>query len=138
MTSAHADLQQARKTALSVGTVLLALGGWSWWRVHPWRAGILAGAGACLLLLGLAAPRWARPFHLVWMRFAALLGYVNSRLILGLMYYGVFTPLGFFLKLAGRDPLRRRGAFRQKQSAESYWIARSKPRQDREQFERLF
>ena len=127
------DHIQSRQTALLVGAVLLALGGFSWWRAHPLRAEILAGAGAVLILLGLIAPQWARPFHVAWMKFAFFLGHVNSRLILGLMYYGVLTPVGFVTRLAGRDPLNRR-----RKSAGSYWIPRVKPRQGRGQFERLF
>ena len=125
--------RQSRQTALSVGVVFVAFGGISFWRHHLLRAEVLAGAGALLLLLGALAPRWARPFHAAWMRFAHALGYVNSRIILSIMFYGVMTPVGFFLRLAGRDPLRRRRA-----ASDSYWIPRPKTRQDREQFERLF
>lgn len=125
--------RQARKTALVVGVVLLALGFWSVWRHHALRAQVLCGLGAYLLVLGLVAPRWAVPFHDAWMKLAHGLGWINSRLLLGILYYGVFTPLGRLLRLARRDPLHRRGP-----GAGSYWITRPKPRQDREQFERLF
>ena len=127
------ETQQARRTAVLVGTVLLALAAFSVWRQHPLRAQILAGLGAYLVLLGLVAPRFAQPFHRAWMKLAAFLGYVNSRLLLGLLYYGVFTPLGWLLRLSGRDPLNRR-----RPAGDSYWIPRARPRQDREQFERLF
>ena len=43
------------------------------------------------------------------------------------------TPYGFISRLAGRDPLRRRGG-----GGESYWVERKRTRQGREQFERLF
>jgi hypothetical protein len=62
-----------------------------------------------------------------------VLGYVNSRVLLTLMYYGVFTPYRLFSRLFGRDPLRRRGP-----AQESYWVERKRTRQEREQFERLF
>ncbi|MBI3666534.1 MAG: hypothetical protein HY236_09990 [Acidobacteria bacterium] len=132
MTDRRAELKQARKTALAVGSVLLVLAGGSLWRGHLLRAEIFGGAGAVLLLLGLAAPRWTVPFHRAWMKLAGWLGYVNSRVLLSIMYYGVLTPVGFLLRLAGRDPLRRR------KGAASCWIPRPRTRQDREQFERLF
>jgi hypothetical protein len=78
-------------------------------------------------------PPAARAFHTAWMRFAVLLGHVNSRVILTLVYYLGVTPYGVVTRLVGRDPLRRRG----KQS-ESYWVGRKATRQTREQFERLF
>jgi len=125
--------RQARKTALLVGAILFALGFWSVWRHHPLRAQVLTGLGSYLIVLGLVAPRWAIPFHDAWMKLAHALGWINSRIILGLLYYGIFTPLGVLLRLLGRDPLNRR-----RPAAGSYWVPRPKPRQDREQFERLF
>jgi hypothetical protein len=90
-------------------------------------------AAYALALAGLLAPAVARRFHVFWMKVAAVLGYVNSRVLLTLMYYGVFAPYGLVSRLAGRDPLRRRGAKR-----ESYWTERKTTRQAKEQFERLF
>lgn len=126
-------MTEERKTAWIAGGVFLALALWSWGRAHPLRAQVLAAAGGSLILLGLVAPRGAKMFHLVWMKVAAILGYVNSRLLLGILYYGLFAPLGVVLRLTGRDPLNRR-----RKAAESYWIPRAKLQQDREQFERLF
>ncbi|MBI3695661.1 MAG: hypothetical protein HY238_12590 [Acidobacteria bacterium] len=127
------DPRQARKSALSVGLVLLSLGAFSYWRHHLLRAEILGSLGGFLLLLGLFAPRWAIPFHVAWMKFAAVLGYINSRIILSVMYYGVMTPIGVIMRLGGRDPLKRRH-----RASDSCWIPRAKTRQDRDQFERLF
>ncbi len=127
------QIKQARKTALSVGAVLLALSLWSIYRHHPIRAESLGSTGIVLLLLGLFVPRWAIPFHNAWMKFAAALGYVNSRVLLAILFYGVFTPLGLMLKLSAWDPLNRR-----RKKSSSYWIPRTHPRQSREQFERLF
>lgn len=127
------DPRQARKTALMVGSALLLLAALSLWRAHLVRAEVLGGAGALLLLLGLFAPRWTVPFHNAWMKFAGALGYINSRILLSLMYYGVLTPVGLVLRVAGHDPLNRR-----RRPSDSYWIPRPKPRQDPEQFERLF
>jgi len=67
------------------------------------------------------------------MKLAAGLGYVNSRIILSIMYYGVLTPIGFVMRLTGWDPLSRRRA-----RQDSYWLPRPRARQEREQFERLF
>jgi hypothetical protein len=127
------ERRQARRSAWIVGAVLLAFGAWSVWRGHPLRAQVLCGLGVYLMLIGALAPRWAVPFHRAWMKLAHALGYINSRVILGLLYYGIFTPLGVVLRLTGRDPLQRRRAAR-----ESYWIPRAEPRQRPDQFERLF
>ncbi|HLL73738.1 MAG TPA: SxtJ family membrane protein [Pyrinomonadaceae bacterium] len=124
---------QARKTAAVVAAVLLAIAAWNLYRGRPTVVAVLGGAALLLLLAGFFVPAAARRFHVFWMKFAVVLGHINSRVLLGLMYYGVFTIYGVVSRLVGRDPLRRRGA-----GAESYWVERKTTRQAREQFERLF
>jgi hypothetical protein len=136
VTSIHGERvtdSQARKTALLVAAVLLLIAAWSVYRGRATVVAVFGSLGAALALTGLLLPAAARAFHTAWMRFASALGRVNSRVLLTLMYYLVLTPYGFVMRLAGRDPLRRRGAAR-----ESYWIKRKTTRQTREQFERLF
>lgn len=124
---------QARKTAFVVAAVLLAIAAWNLYRGRTTVVAVTGGVAVALLLTGLLLPALARRFHVFWMKVAAVLGYVNSRVLLTLMYYGVFAPYGLVSRLAGRDPLRRRGATR-----ESYWTERKTTRQTKEQFERLF
>ncbi|HEY0004843.1 MAG TPA: SxtJ family membrane protein [Pyrinomonadaceae bacterium] len=124
---------QARKTALLVGGVLLLFSGWNYYRGRMTVVSILGGIGLALILTGLLLPTLARRFHIFWMKLAAILGYINSRILLSLMFYGVFAPYSLVMRLVGRDPLNRRGAAR-----ESYWIKRKTTRQQPEQFERIF
>lgn len=124
---------QARKTALVVATVLVAISLWNLYRGRPVVVALFSVAALALVIIGLVLPSLARRFHVLWMKVATALGYVNSRFLLGLMFYGIFTPYGFISRLVGRDPLRRRGG-----RCESYWTERKSSRQRREQFERLF
>ena len=124
---------QARKSALLVAAALLLIAAWNLYRGRTTVAIASGALGGALLIIGLLAPAAARAFHAAWMRLAALLGHVNSRVLLTVMYYLVVTPYGVVTRLVGRDPLRRRGA-----QAGSYWVERKATRQTREQFERLF
>ena len=124
---------QARKSALVVAAVLFLIAAWNLYRGRTTVVLIFGSVSAALVVAGLFVPAAARAFHKGWMRFAAALGHVNSRVLLTLMYYLVFTPYGLVSRLAGRDPLRRRAA-----RGESYWTTRKTTRQTREQFERLF
>ena len=124
---------QARKSALLVAGVLLAIAAWNLYRGRTTVVIVLGAISAALVVAGLFVPVAARAFHNAWMRFAVALGHINSRVLLTLMYYLVMTPYGLVSRLVGRDPLRRRG-----ERAESYWIERKRTRQEREQFERLF
>jgi carbamoyltransferase len=71
--------------------------------------------------VGAIFPAVLRPAFGPWMKFAEILGYINTRLLLGLFYYVGMTPTGLLMRLAGKDPMTR--TFRRKDSA-TYW---SKP-----------
>jgi hypothetical protein len=71
--------------------------------VRPW----VLGLGAALILPALVAPRILGPAHRAWMALGAALGWVNTRLVLGVIFFGVITPMGLALRLAGRDPMQR-------------------------------
>ena len=81
---------------------------------------ILAGI---FLLAALAFPRLLAPFNRVWMRFGLLLHRIVSPLVLGIMFFGVITPIGLLMRLLGKDPLR----LRLDKAAGSYWIERTPP-----------
>jgi Saxitoxin biosynthesis operon protein SxtJ len=123
---------QARKSTLVVAAVLTAISGWQLYRGRETAAIVLAVAVGVLLLCA-AIPPAARFFHKWWMTLAGVLGYVNSRILLSLLYFLVMTPIGFFVRLAGHDPLTRRSG-----NEPSYWRKRDLTRQTREGFERAY
>lgn len=83
--------------------VMTRLGAHEWKPVFVWLGAIGFGIGLfCWLLPGLA-----RPFYLVWYALAGVMGLVMGNLLLGLVYYGVLTPIGLVLRLLNRCPLRK-------------------------------
>jgi hypothetical protein len=94
---------------------------------------VLGGSAFALVLMALLLPALARRFHVGWMKLAGALGYVNSRVLLSLVFYLLFVPYSLVARLIGRDPLNRR-----KRGRASYWIPRETTKQAKEQFERLF
>jgi hypothetical protein len=83
---------------------------------------LATGAIACVFLLhGYLAPRLLGPLNRLWLRFGLVLHAVVNPLILGLLFFVVFTPIGLVIRLFGGDLLRlRRGA-----GSDSYWIFRA-------------
>lgn len=71
---------------------------------------------------------WLAPSAVRW-TFLALsyatypIGFVVSYVVLGVVFYGVFTPIGVVMRLCGRDPLARRFD----RAATSYWQPRPEP-----------
>src|SRR5262249_23375077 len=60
------------------------------------------------LLAGLLVPDLLRWPYQVWMFLGECLGWVNSRIILGGLYYVVVTPMRVLMTLFGRDPMNRK------------------------------
>jgi hypothetical protein len=97
-----------RSFGISVGVVLLAVAAALWWRGRVGRAEIVGGVGAFLLITGLVyAPLLKYP-SAVWWRFSKVLGYVNARILLTVLFSVVLVPVSLVWRLTGRDPLARR------------------------------
>lgn len=59
----------------------------------------------------------------LWMRFGLLLGKIVSPVVIGILFYGIITPFGIVMRLAGKDPLR----LKRDHGATTYWIRRDPP-----------
>ena len=62
------------------------------------------------------------PLNKLWMRFGLLLGMIVSPIVLGVIFFGMFTPIAVLMRMSGRDELRLK--FNNKAS---HWISRSAP-----------
>jgi hypothetical protein len=116
--SATYTRRQLRDFGLLVGGIFGVIGLWPLlWRQQSPRLWAVALAVA-LVLPGLVAPRILTPAYRAWMKLAEALAWINTRLVLGVVFYGVVTPIGVVMRLAGHDPMRRRFD----QTGESYRI----------------
>lgn len=93
-----------------MGGVFAVLGALLLWRHRALFGTVFLSVGGALLLFAAAAPALLGAPHRGWLAFAKVLGRVNSAIFLFLTFFVVLTPLAFFLRLFGRDELRRRGA----------------------------
>src|SRR5207302_438434 len=107
--------------AVLLGVFLGGLGGWEFFgRDKEALALVLAGVALLVVVVGLLFPAAVRPVFVSWMVLVYPVGWLTSHLVLACLFYCVFTPVGLFFKLVGRDALHRR--FRPEQ--ESYWVAK--------------
>jgi hypothetical protein len=65
------------------------------------------GLALALIVPAVVAPWTLAPAHRAWTVLGNALGWVNTRIVLGLIFFGVVTPTGLALRIAGRDPMRR-------------------------------
>lgn len=107
MTREEVNSATLRQFGLMVGGIFLVIGFWPFvWRqddVRLWAACL----GALLVVAGVTVPDMLRQIYRGWMFVGHVLGWVNTRIILGVLFYGIITPMGMFMKLTGRDPMRR-------------------------------
>ena len=96
-----------------------------------WAYGF-AFASVVFLIVTLLKDEFLLPLNKVWMRFGLLLSIIVSPIILGLIFFGIFTPIAVFMRLSGRDEMRLK--FNKKPS---HWILRSYPIKS-ESFKRQF
>ena len=71
----------------------------AYWTLYP---------GILLITLGIIKPEFLFIPYIVWMKFGDILGWLNSRIILGLVYFIVLIPIAFLMKSFGYDPLRKK------------------------------
>lgn len=102
---AETESKQLRSFGLMVGGIFAAMGVWPIVGAQPPRWWAL-GLGGVLMALGGVLPKsLARPYQ-GWMYIGHVLGWINTRIILGVVFYGVLTPLGVLRRAVGHDTLR--------------------------------
>lgn len=88
-----------------------------YFRSHNATAAMVIGTMAVAIgVPGLIFPRMLKPVFVGWMILVFPIGWLVSRIILMVLYFGVFAPVGCVLRMMGHDPLRLK-----KPDAESYW-----------------
>lgn len=122
-----------RNFGLAVGAVLLIIGGLLFWKERPSHPYFL-GIGSFLMASGLIFPGILKPFQKVWMALAVVLGWVMTRVILSLLFYLVFTPIGIIARLAGTRFLE----LKWDKKAKSYWNYKEDKEVDKSSYERQF
>ena len=73
-------------------------------------------------ILGLINSRLLTPLNKLWFRFGILLGKFISPIIMGVIFFVVVTPIGFLLRIFGKDVLNLKY-----DNSRSYWIKRNGP-----------
>lgn len=118
---ARTNKAELRKFGRTMGIFFALVAAFLYWRESSATV-YVAGVAAAFLLFGLVLPAILRPVYIGWMSFAIVMGFYMSRLILTLLFYLVLTPMGFFMRVTGKDPLNERID----KGASSYWTRRER------------
>jgi hypothetical protein len=123
---------QGRKFGLTVGLAFLALGSLLLWRGKPTAATLFLGVGGTLALAGLLLPTTLGPVERAWMGLAHAISKVTTPVFMGVVYFGVMTPLGWLRRRVGGGPLAGRSA------PGSRWVPHETPADRRAAMEHQF
>jgi Saxitoxin biosynthesis operon protein SxtJ len=128
-----ASRTNVRKFGYLFGGICLAASVYMMYRGNP--AWIWAACGALVFAAGGAfCYPLMKHVYTIWMLFAFALGWINTRVLLGVFFYLVMTPIGFFIRLRGKDLLDETID----KHAVTYWIKRERKPFDRKRLERMF
>ena len=127
------DKKELRKFAIMMFIILIILGGI--FLIQKKDTGfVLITLGLILLLLGFFGHRILTPIYKIWMVLSLILGFIMNHFILAVIYYLVFTPIGFIKRILRNDPLQ----ISTNRFKESYWIKKIKKELKKEEYEKMF
>ena len=116
-----ATRKELRQFGLLVGAVFAVIGLWPMvFRGEPLRLWA-TGVGGLLVLCGGLLPSVLAPVHKGWMWVGHILGWINTRILLGIVFYGLIAPIGIVFRLMGKDTMRQTFS----ESSVTYRVVRS-------------
>jgi hypothetical protein len=131
---ARLSAHEGRKFGITVGLAFLTLTVLLWWRDRgPIVLGILSSLAGLFLAGGLLVPTRLGPLQRAWMGLAMLISRITTPVIMAILFFMVFLPIGLLMRAFGRNPLRRPGG----STAATFW-ARRNPEAGRSELARQF
>ena len=125
--------QDLKKFGLTLGVCFTLIGAVLFWKskpVYPYWLGL----SVFFNVFAFWAPLVLKPIQKVWMILAFLMGWVMTRVLLSVVFYGVITPMSFIARLAGKKFLRNQSSG----DGSSYWIARQPLDRKKEDYEKQY
>lgn len=127
------ELPRNRTFGLFFAGVFVIVAAYFFYHQTQTTAWIFAGLAALFIVLALAVPDVLLPLNKLWMRFGFLLGMIISPIVLGVIFFLLFTPIGLIMRLFGRDELRLK-----LRDTASHWKTRETGDVENESFKHQF
>jgi hypothetical protein len=117
-----APLPSDRKFGYTFSLAFGALAIYIWWRGSP-RYPVAIVLSALFLVITITKPELLHPLNRAWMALSSVLQRIASPVVLGVLYFVVFTPVAVLMRLFNRDTMHRQFD----RAAASYWTPRDPP-----------
>jgi len=122
-----------RNFGITLGIILLLISGFLFWKEKE-SYQIFSGIGITLSLIAIAIPSVLKPVYWMWMIFATILGWIMTRVILSILFYIVFSPIGLILRLFGKQFIE----LQWNKESSTYWNYRFRDSFEKEKYEKQF
>jgi len=127
------EAQDLRKFGITMTVILGILTGITMYK-GSWSFPYLLVLTLGFLIIGILKPLLLKKIYIGWMAIAVTMGFFVTKIILSLLFYGVFTVIGIIVRLLNRDMLDQN----YEANAETYWKKHEKPQDPKQQLERQF
>lgn len=113
------QLPSNRKFGSFFTFVFLAAASYFMWKGAIELSAVMGGLASIFALVTIIRAQLLLPLNKLWMGLGFLLGAITSPIVLGVIFFFLFTPIALLMRLFRRDELRLR-----KRKAKSYWKLR--------------
>jgi len=124
--------KELRQFGVIIGIILLLVSGLLFYLNKGFE--VLLILGSSLVVTGVVVPKLLKPIYVSWMVFATVMGWIMTRVILGLLFYAVLTPIGVIARVFGKRFL----ASGLDESKESNWNFRDTKQPQKQDYEKQF
>ena len=122
-----------RSFGITFGIIFLIIAGFLYYKEKDSFQLFIYLAGS-FSSLGIILPIILKPFYMIWMIFAVILGWFMTKVILSLLFFLVVTPIGLVLKIMGKDLLE----LKKQEVQGSYWNMRESKKEQNQNYEKQF
>ncbi len=123
-----------RKFGITLGIILFLFGLINFFKhyinIYPW---FLSFAGVSFFT-AIITPKSLNPVFFIFTKFAHIMSWINTRVILILSFYLLVFPIGLVMRIFNKDPLDKKID----KKTDSYWIPKIQIKASRQSLERQF
>tara|TARA_B100000989_G_scaffold125157_1_gene92750 strand:+ start:475 stop:873 length:399 start_codon:yes stop_codon:yes gene_type:complete len=119
MKNTNVKLPSNKKFGYFFSLIFLIVATYFLYLSSQYTAFVLATLSVCFLIITFLNAELLLPLNKLWMQFGLLLGRIVSPIVLGILFFGLFTPYALVMKIIKRDALHLKRVRKK-----SYWINR--------------